>query len=226
AGAVAFVGLVALALLSPAPWASRLGPTLLAQLLGHSPTNMLLSTEDLADAKRWNHLGVTVTRVPGEGEAVWRVERVEEGVWTRPQQTVTVVEGRVYTLSGEFRAEPGRQPGFIAWRGKEDIRLDLSVGLAEGAEALVRARGGVASAEAEVSEADDGWRRLSVTFVPTASGPIAVGPAPDLEGDEFGAAVQVRRLQLEEGATASAYRPTTYLATGLGEATARLPIFQ
>lgn len=85
---------------------------------------------------------------------------------------------------------------------------------------------GVAAAEAVATDLGGGWRRLTVSFVPASAGPVALGPVPDLATDEVGAIVRVRRLQLEEGAEASAYSPTTSVSTGAGEAMVRLPAWR
>jgi len=226
AAGLSAAALVALALAAPAPWATRLGPALLAELVGWVPKNLLVSTEALTDAKRWNPLGVDVTREPGSGDAVWRLVRRARGTWPRPQQTVGLQEGQTYTLTGEFRAEAGRSPGFLVWRGTTGSRLELAAGLTPAGEAFVTAGAGVAAAEAVATDLGGGWRRLTVSFVPASAGPVALGPVPDLATDEVGAIVRVRRLQLGEGAEASAYSPTTSVSTGAGEAMVRLPAWR
>lgn len=229
AGIVAVLAVGALVVFSFGPWADRIVYLARALVPRDAPVNVLLSTEDLADPRRWNHLGVSVARIgeDAEGVAVWRIAREEPGSWRRPQQTVELQGRTAYTLAGELLLEPGRTPGFVLWRADPEAHVDVATWLTATGEPRVEARAGLASVEASSVALGEGWWRLELTFALAADEPVrlAVGPAPDLGSDAVGASVAVRRIQLEAGEDATAYRPTVYVESGVGEARSRLEAF-
>jgi O-antigen ligase len=205
------------------PWAQRLSFPIV-QVLGieGGDANLLLETDDLADPRVWNPLAVSVLPASDGGArapATWNVRRTESAAWARPQQVVLLRPDTTYTLSGEFRASDGAEPGFILWSGDG---IDVAIAIANGDARILRARGVDQSDPRSIPLADR-WQRIEYTFrlAGDRDAEIAIGPSPDLGSSTAGVAVDVRAMQLEVGPEATAYSARPHVWTGRGEALAR-----
>ncbi len=229
--------LVALALGSLTPLGARFGA--LFALVGGGPTggttvNLIRDSEDLTSAA-WTDAGVDVRRHAAESgpeaAASWTVRKLGSGSGRRVMQAVVLDPRVVYTLSAELLTTLREgMPGLLGWAAHDGGPPDVLAARRTPGGWHFEAGGALTLVRHSVETLGDGWVRVVVTFRNASDAPVRlpIGVTPN-QAAAAGGEVEARALQLEVGARATPYAPTT-AATRIsqqaqGSAQRRLPVF-
>lgn len=180
-------------------------------------TNLLLRSEELDNAS-WSRTGLSsvtanATAAPdGNVTAESLVETTGVSEVHRALQIISVTSGTTYSASAYFKQE-GRRHGYIAlgpnaaWNSLgASAYIDLQTGTAQS----------ITNCTAVVQALPGSWYRLTITATPTATnasasmilGSSSTGSTQTYAGDGR-TAISVWGAQLEAGAFATSYIPTT-----------------
>lgn len=173
--------------------------------------NAFVSSEDLLDPVWWKPVVEVEAQPVARGEdKVHLLSRIE-GRWSdRVQQRVRLEPGASYSLTVEFRSPNAAlddlAPAVIGWGQSNGVTSELVVVV--GSLGVVRQfTSGAVNLERATTTQEDGWTQLKVGFTNRSETSIwlELGVAPRTVEESSGGTLAVRRLQLEEGSTATAY---------------------